>query len=114
MVDEASADDDTTYADASVAGDTELYTIPSTAVTAGHTLGAVKLCLDVKKDATDSSPTVAPVIRVGTTNYDGTTAATTTSYAGVEQIYTQRPDATNWANADVQGGIQIGMKVVSN
>lgn len=114
MVDEAAVDDDTTYADASVAGDTELYTIPSTAVTAGHTLGAVKICLDVKKDATDSSPTVAPVIRVGTTNYDGTTAATTTAYALVQQIYVQRPDATNWTNADVQGGIQIGMKVVSN
>lgn len=114
QVDETPADDDSTYADASVAGNTELYTIPSTAVTAGHTLGAVKICLDLKKDATDSSPTVAPVIRVGTTNYDGTTAATTTSYATVEQIYTQRPDATNWVNADVQGGIQIGMKVVSN
>jgi hypothetical protein len=114
MVNEATADDDTTYAEASVAGDTDLYTIPTTAVTAGHTLGAVKVCFDVKKDATDSSPTVAPVIRVSTTNYDGTTVATTTSYAGVEQIYIERPDATTWANADVEGGIQIGIKVVAN
>jgi hypothetical protein len=108
------ADDDVTYADASIAGDTELYTIPSTAVTAGHTLGAVKLCFDVKKDATSSSPTVAPVIRVGTTNYAGTTVATSTSYAVVQEIYAQRPDSTNWVNADVQGGIQIGVKVVAN
>jgi hypothetical protein len=114
QVDEVAADDDVTYADASIAGDTELYTIPSTAVTAGHTLGAVKLCFDVKKDATSSSPTVAPVIRVGTTNYAGTTVATSTSYAVVQEIYAQRPDSTNWVNADVQGGIQIGVKVVAN
>jgi hypothetical protein len=114
QVDEAVSDDDTTYAEATAAGSTELYTLPTTAVTAGHTVGAVKISLVARKDATDSSPTIATVTRVGTTNYDGTTSATTTSFTGFETTYVQRPDGVNWSNADVEGGIQIGMKVVTN
>jgi hypothetical protein len=110
MVDEAVPDSDTTYNVGTTAGQKDSYNYPSLSLTG--TIRGIQTNLHVRK--TDAGArTVCPVVRSGSTTYDGTTTTLGTSYGYISEVWETDPDtAATW----VSGGItamQVGMKVVT-
>ena len=109
MVNEASADGDTTYVSATNAGDHDTYTFEDLAV--NGTVKAVQTNLIVRSDAAGAE-TIAPVIRVGSTDYDGTTVGVTTTYADSREIFETSPaTGVAWTPAEINGA-EFGIKLV--
>lgn len=110
--DPASVDDDTTYISSSTPGDRETYGLTDLTVTAG-TVFAVQENLIARKDDAGVR-TIAPVLRTGGVDYDGTTtAALTSTYAGYQQLYERLdPSGAGWTVSSVNS-LEAGVKEVA-
>jgi hypothetical protein len=109
--DSTSHDTDTTYASSSTPGDRETSTL--TDLVSTGTVYAVQTNLVARKDDAGAR-TIAPVIRIGSTNYDGTTTAgLTSSYANYKQLYDRLdPSGASWTAATVNA-MEAGAKEVA-
>jgi hypothetical protein len=109
-VDEALTDSDTTYNSESSAGDHDTYTYGSVGLSG--TVKGVQVNMLVRSDGAGSE-TVAPMVRLSATDYQGTTQGLTTSYTDVFQVYETSPDtSTAWTVAEIDGA-EFGIKLVS-
>jgi len=107
-VDEATPNADTDYISSSTPGDRDTFSYPALGVVG--VVKAVMVCAVARKDDAGTR-LVAPVIRRGGTNYDGTAVALGTGYAGLAQVYEQDPStAAAWTVANVDAG-EYGSKL---
>jgi len=103
-------DDDSTYVQASVVGTTDLYQMTNLPTTA---LSIVAVCPVFRSRKTDAgSRAVAPVIRIGSTDYPQTEAFQSTSYSPYRTaaLTTNPNTAAAWTEAAVNA-MQVGQKV---
>jgi hypothetical protein len=109
-VDEALMDADTTYNSETTPGDHDTYAYGDVGLTG--TIKAVQVNLVVRSDGAGAE-TVAPVVRIGSTDYDGTAVGISTSYGVKTQIYEESPDTTDpWTVSEVDGA-EFGIKLVT-
>lgn len=109
-VDEALTDGDTTYNSESTAGDHDTYTFAAIGLTG--TVKGVQTNLMVRSDGAGAE-TIAPMIRISTTDYQGTTVGITTSYADSMQVYAVSPaTAAAWTVSEIDGA-EFGIKLVA-
>jgi hypothetical protein len=109
-VDEVSDNGDTDYISSATPGDRQTFTNAALGVTG--TVFAVQVTNHARKDDA-TVRTIAPVIRQGGVNYDGTTTpALSTSYIRYKQIYQQGPDGADWDVSRVDAA-EFGVKMVS-
>ncbi len=110
--DGTSADDDTTYVSSSTPGDRETSTLTDLAVSSGSVF-AVQTNLIARKDDA-ATRQIAPVLRIGGVNYDGSTSAGLgASYAPYRQIYDRLdPSGGGWTIATVNA-MEAGVKEVA-
>jgi hypothetical protein len=109
-VDEASQDGDTTYNSETTVGQKDLYTLGALGITG--TVKGVQTNLIVRSDG-GGAETIAPVWRIGATDYDGTTVGVTTSYADSLQVYETSPaTGVAFTVAEIDGA-ELGIKLVS-
>ena len=110
--DTTSNNGDTDYNEHATAGTKDTYAFGDTNANTG-TIYGVQTNMVVRRTDTDAK-TVAPVIRISSTDYDGTTtAAINSSFTTYTQLYETKPsDSTAWTKSDVDGA-EFGMKVVS-
>jgi hypothetical protein len=93
------ANDDLDYIYSATATDRETFTFPAVGIVG--TVKAVAINHVSRKDDTGTR-LVAPSIRAGSTNYDGTGVALSTSYAAYQAIYEEDPSTTDpWDVADI-------------
>jgi hypothetical protein len=93
---------DTDYISDATPGDRSTFAVGSIAVGTG-TIYGVQVNNAARKDDAGAR-TIAPVIRQGGSNYDGTTTAgLSTAYVVYSQIYNQDPTGTDWSIANVNG-----------
>jgi hypothetical protein len=110
--DTTSQDGDSTYVSSSTPGDKETSALGDMSITAGNVY-AVQTNLTARKDDAGVR-TIAPVLRIGSTDYDGTTTpGLGTSYADYTQLYDRVDPAGNpWSIATVNA-MEAGAKVVT-
>jgi len=110
--DSTSHDSDTTYINSSTPGDRETATLSDLAVGTG-TVYAVQANVVARKDDAGSR-TIAPVLRISGTNYDGTTTAGLgTDYTDYTQLYDRLDPVGNaWSIATVNA-MEAGVKEVA-
>jgi len=106
------ANDDTDYIYSSTPGDKETYGLSDLSVTNG-TVYAVQANLTARKDDAGSR-TIAPVLRVGGTDYDGTTTGgLAASYLDYKQLYERLdPSGAAWTVSTVNA-MEAGVKEVA-
>jgi hypothetical protein len=107
-----SADDDTTYVSSSTPGDRETSTLTDLSA-ATSTVFAVQTNLVARKDDAGTR-TIAPVVVIGGTPYDGTTtAALSSSYLDYTQLYDRlAPDGNVWDVTKVNA-METGVKEIA-
>lgn len=106
-VDDPTPDDDATYVSTSTIGHKSTFAV--TDATPGGTIRAVKISLRVKKTAAGTC-TIAPVIRIAGTNYNGTTQpANSGAYHHVSQTYNQDPLGDDWESS-VFNSMEVGIE----
>lgn len=100
-VDETAPNDDTDYTSASTVGLTDTYVVPDAPSTG--VIQGVQVNIACKKmDA--GSASVAPVVRIGSTDYVGTAQNPGTTYAYLRSVYATSPaTATGWTVAEFNG-----------
>jgi hypothetical protein len=107
-VDEASTDGDTTYNSETATGDHDTYTYGSVGFT-GTVLGVQTNLL--VRSAGVGGETIRPKIRIGSTDYNGTSVAITTSYLDYLEIFGLSPATSSaWTIAEIDGaefGIEL-------
>lgn len=110
--DATSYDSDTGYIHNSTPGDRQTFGMADLAISSG-TVFAVQTNLVARKDDAGTR-TIAPVIRLGGVNYDGTTSAgLSTSYLVYSQIYDRLDPAGNaWSVTNVNA-METGVKTVA-
>lgn len=110
--DPATVDDDTTFISSSTPGDKETYGLGDLVTTAGSVF-AVQVNVVARKDDAGVR-TIAPVTRVGGTDFDGTTTpGLATSYQGYQQLYERLdPSGAAWTIASVNA-MEAGVKEVA-
>lgn len=108
-VDEDNVDDNTTYNSSSTPNQLDSFSLENCTPS---TIEAAKVQLFTYHD--DAGPhSVAPNLRIGTTDYNGSTVATTAAYAKVDQIYTVSPaSSVAWTQSEING-LELGYKLVS-
>lgn len=110
-VDDNPPDDDASYVTSATVGDRDTYKYGSLSTLSGTVFGVQTNLYARKDDAT--ARTLAPVIRQGGTNYDGTaTGGLSTSYVFYSEIFEQDPTGTDWTIATVNAD-EYGVKVES-
>lgn len=109
-VDEASTDGDTTYNSEGTAGDHDTYTFGAVGVTG--TVRGIQTNLMVRSDGAGSE-TIRPKIRIGLTDYSGTTVGITTSYTDSREVFQVSPaTSTTWTVTEIDGA-EFGIELVS-
>ncbi len=109
-VDEASQDGDTTYNTATTPGDHDTYQMGNLGITGD--IIAVQTNMIVRSDAAGAE-TVAPMLRVNGTDYQGATVGVSTSYVDKREVFEVSPDTgVDWTVSEVDG-TEPGMKLVS-
>jgi hypothetical protein len=109
-VDDTTMDSDTTYNAETTAGDLDLYTFGALGLTG--TVKALQTALCFRSDGAGAE-TLAPMIRISSTNYQGTTVGCTTTYAFSNQIYPTSPaTSAAWTVSELDGA-EYGVKLVS-
>jgi len=105
-------DDDTTYVSSSTPSDRETSTLTDLPV-ATSTVFAVQTNLVARKDDAGTR-TIAPVVVIGGTPYDGTTtAALSSSYADYTQLYDRLdPSGATWTASTVNA-METGVKEIA-
>ena len=108
-VDEATVDDDTTYNSETTTGDHDTYTFGAVGLT-GTVLG-VQVNLHARS-AGVGGELIRPTIRIGSTDYNGTSRAVTTSYSNYRQLFQVSPaTSTAWTIAEIDGA-EFGVELV--
>jgi len=110
--DSTSHDDDSTIISSFTPGEKETYGLADLATATG-TVFAVQTNLVARKDNAGAK-TIAPVIRTGGTDYDGTTTAgLSSSYLDYRQLYDRvDPSGADWTIATVNA-MEAGVKEVA-
>lgn len=107
-VDETPADDDLTYVRSAVVGATDNYAMGTLALTG--TIFGVQLNVSHRKDDVGSR-TVTPVIKAGTTHYEGALFPCGSDYSVAQKIWEKNPDtATTWTNVSLNN-IFAGVRI---
>lgn len=111
MVNEATADDDTTYVDSSTVSEKDQYGFDGLAVIPDDIFG-VEVVSRVKKD--DAGAKTAKLItRSGGVDYEGTAFSPTVSYDYYSEVWEEDPDtSTAWTSTGVNAA-EFGIKVES-
>jgi hypothetical protein len=111
-VDESVANDDTDYIYSATPGQVETYGLSNLSVSAG-TVFAVQMNLTARKDDAGAR-TIAPVVRVGSTDYVGTTTTSlSSSYLGYRQLYDRLdPSGAGWT-VPIVNAMEAGVKEVA-
>jgi hypothetical protein len=100
----------TDYNTGTTAGQKDTYNYPALSLS-GNVLGVQTNLYTIKTDA--GARTVAPVVRIGATDYDGTTVSPLTTYSYFSELRELNPNSgVAWTTTDV-GNLEAGMKVVS-
>jgi uncharacterized protein CbrC (UPF0167 family) len=103
MVDESTADDDTTKVTATTPGSRDTYKVEAFK-NPGGTIYSVKTCLTAKKVEANSAQ-LATCIRSGSTNYDGTAQGLTTDWANLGEVANTDPGTSAaWAETAFGAG----------
>lgn len=109
-VDEASTDGDTTYNSETTVGDHDTYTFAALGI--AGTVKAVQTNLMVRS-AGAGSETIAPMVRIAITDYQGTSTGVSTSYTDKMQVYEVSPaTSVAWTTTEIDGA-EFGIKLVS-
>lgn len=109
MVDDTTADGDTTYVQGSTTGDLDLYDFGNLSVTASS-IDAVQLTAFAKKTDVSARSIYLPV-KSGGTQSDGSATALGTAYDDIRRLMTTNPvSAAAWTQSDVDN-LQAGLKV---
>lgn len=109
QVDEAQADDDTTYVSDATPGDLDTYTFGT--IDTGATVYALQTNLYARKDDANTRQ-IAPVIRQSGTDNIGATVTLASTYVDYTQIYNQDPTSAAWTPTTVNAD-QYGVKEVA-
>lgn len=108
LVNEAFADT-TGYTFSSNPGDIDLYTFGNLPSTVG-TIYGVQTNIYNRKDDTGSRD-IRPVVRISSTNYEGTTYQVLSDWTFASQIYTLSPATSSpWIKSEIDGA-QFGIKI---
>lgn len=109
-VDESGAhDSDTSYVYSNASGQKDTYQMANPTLTAG-TIKAVVTTIVGKVDS--GSISVYPVTRSGSTDYDGSSTALTTSYAAYSRVHETDPNTSAAWTASGVNAVEVGVKVV--
>jgi hypothetical protein len=110
-VGEITPDDDATFVASSTANAIDLYAMDDVPASTG-TVYAVQHVINARQD-TGATRSIAPVTRIGSTNYVGTAVNLSTGYQAIVQIYNQSPATSSaWTITEVNG-LEAGVKLVS-
>ncbi len=109
-VDETPGNEDTDYVSETSAGDHDTYAMGNITLT-GTVLG-IQTNLMAKKDDAGTKE-LAPTIRSGSTDYDGTTVSVNSSYRVHSEIWEEDPDTSAaWTDSGVNA-MEFGPKLIS-
>lgn len=108
-VNDTTPDSDTTYVYDLTAGHYDTYACAD--VTAQAVVYGVQVNLYAKKDDAGVRQ-IAPAIRQGGVDYDGSTVTLSTSYAYYSQLYAADPTGAAWTAANVNAD-EYGVKVIA-
>lgn len=104
-------DDDTSYIASSTVGHKQTFDMDTLAVLSGSVFG-VQTNLHSRKDDA-ATRQIAPVVRQGGSDFDGTSVALSTSYIDSTQIYENDPsDSADWTIGKVNSA-EFGVKVIA-
>jgi hypothetical protein len=110
-VSENPPDNDLTYVSSNTPGNIDLYTVNN--LTTAGTINAIQTVIDTRKD-NSASHTLAAEIRIGGTNYSGTSVPSASSYVFNCEIRETNPfTSVAWTQADINTPLQIGLNLVS-
>lgn len=112
-VDETPPDGDTSYVSSDTPGDVDTYAVTDLAASTVSVDAVVWKTVVKKSDA--GSRTVAPVIRIGGTDYedDGDAQPFGTDYQQLYQVFTASPATSDpWTPTEVNG-MELGLELVS-
>lgn len=102
-VDEANADDDTTYNETPTANDVDLFTYEALdSISGGSSELGVKAVAIAKKVAAGDAD-LRLVARPGVTNRNGSTLPSQTSYKAHEHVWPTNPDGGAWTKTAIDG-----------
>ncbi len=110
-VNETAVNDDTNYNSTATANNIDTYNFGNLVNVATGIRG---ICINehVRKDNAGTK-TIAPVIRISSTDYVGNTVSAIDSYYIALQIYEQNPNTTaSWTNTDINNA-EFGIKLIS-
>jgi hypothetical protein len=113
MVAETAADGDTSYNASSTTGHKDTYNYPALSIS-GNPIKAVQVVPYARKVAAGAL-TFRPVLRIGATNYFGTSVAGITStYSYYPEVFQTSPaTSAAWTESEINGA-QFGLEVVSS
>jgi hypothetical protein len=101
-------DDDTSYVKSATVGNVDLYTMGTVSFTG--TIFGVQVNVTHRKDDVGSR-TITPLIRIGSTNYEGSLFDCQTDYNVAQKIFELDPSiAGSWTNSSVSA-INAGVKI---
>lgn len=108
-VNEVGVNDDTNYVSTSTTNNIDTYTFGDLTIQ-----GVLAVNVNMISRMDDAGPhSIAPVVRIASTDYVGTAQSTTSSYANLPQIYETNPNTGNaWSVSDVNGA-EFGIKMIS-
>jgi hypothetical protein len=108
-VDDQDPDGDTTYVYAETEGTKDTYTANDTASSDEVIAGVIGNVIARKEDA--GAKFVRPIVRIGSTDYNGDSTALTESYALAKHVWDESPaTATTWTSSEIDG-MEIGQEV---
>ena len=111
LVDESPANGDTDYVKSSTVNAVDSYALGDLTTTAGTVYGVQYLAYSRKDDA--GSRTVAPLVRIGSTDYPGTGVSLGNSYVYLREMKSTSPaTATAWTISEINA-MEYGAKVTA-
>lgn len=109
-VDEVSQDGDTSYVSTATANEIDTYAFGNLTTTSGTVYG-VQVNMTARKDDAGSR-SIAPVVRLSSTDRIGNSVSVSDSYVNHIQMYNTNPDDSEaWTIADVNGA-EFGVKLI--
>jgi hypothetical protein len=109
LVDEIPHNSDTDYVESNTPDDVDTYTMGDLVTTAGNVIAVITHVVAKKDNA--GSRSVIPVIRIGSTDYDGSSNSVSTDYINYSEVLLQSPATTNdWTISEING-MEYGEKV---
>jgi len=109
-VDDSAPDGDTTYNESSTVNHVDSYTFANPGL--GGTVMAVQYNVHARK--TDAGTRqIAPVVRISSTDYVGTTLTLSSSFTQQRQVYNTSPaSSSGWTESEINGA-EFGIKVIA-